>query len=346
MKSYKQLFSKALEANPGRLHFAAHSHHLWPDCTEAAHNQAWLDASRLHDEKWQHVFGEILPATQKHIARLLQLPNPETICFAPNTHEFVVRLHSALDMDNPPRILTTDGEFHSFHRQHKRWQEAKQVVVDLIEVEPFADFDKRFIDAATLGRHDMVYLSHVFFNSGYAFQALDELAQALEGRDTLLVIDGYHAFMALPVSLKAIADQVFYLAGGYKYAMSGEGVCFLHCPPGVAPRPVNTGWFAGFDGLEGAIDSVGYADNGMRFAGATFDVSGLYRFNAVQDMLVNDPSLERGHFLTFRTKRAEEIHGSLREKDVMVDFRSDRLRFGFGLYQDPADVEELLKRLA
>ena len=31
MKSYKAHFSRFLEAAPDRLHFAAHSHHLWPD---------------------------------------------------------------------------------------------------------------------------------------------------------------------------------------------------------------------------------------------------------------------------------------------------------------------------
>ena len=37
MKSYKHLFSRALAASPGRVHFAAHSHHLWPDASYEGH---------------------------------------------------------------------------------------------------------------------------------------------------------------------------------------------------------------------------------------------------------------------------------------------------------------------
>jgi hypothetical protein len=33
--SWKHLFSRALTAAPGWLHFAAHSHHLWPDASFA-----------------------------------------------------------------------------------------------------------------------------------------------------------------------------------------------------------------------------------------------------------------------------------------------------------------------
>ena len=53
--------------------------------------------------------------------------------------------------------------------------------------------------------------------------------------------------------------------------MAGEGACFMHCPPGFAPRPRNTGWYASFATLSGPQDKVGYSTDGMRFMGATFD---------------------------------------------------------------------------
>src|SRR6185295_14885913 len=102
---------------------------------------------------------------------------------------------------------------------------------------------------------------------------------------SVVVIDGYHGFMAVPTDLSAVAGRAFYLAGGYKYAMAGEGVCFLHCPQGYGPRPRDTGWYAGFSALEKGAGGVPYANDGIRFLGATFDASGLYRFNAVQDWL-------------------------------------------------------------
>ncbi|HRE14018.1 MAG TPA: hypothetical protein PLD37_07480, partial [Usitatibacteraceae bacterium] len=61
-------FSRFFAANPGWLHFAAHSHHPWPDATEAAQRQAWVDGATLADRKWTRVMGEVLPAAQRHVA--------------------------------------------------------------------------------------------------------------------------------------------------------------------------------------------------------------------------------------------------------------------------------------
>ena len=106
--------------------------------------------------------------------------------------------------------------------------------------------------------------------------------------ETFVVVDGYHAFMAMPVDIGTIAGRVFYMGGGYKYAMTGEGACFLHVPAGYGPRPVNTGWYAAFSALSsGANASVPYGTDGQRFIGSTFDQTALYRFVAVMDWAVD-----------------------------------------------------------
>ncbi len=103
------------------------------------------------------------------------------------------------------------------------------------------------------------------------------------------MIDGYHAFMALDRPFgEGAASSAFYLGGGYKYAMAGEGCAFLHAPPGFGPRPPITGWFAEFEDLSLPPGSVGYAKDARRFLGATFDPSALYRFNAVRRMLADN----------------------------------------------------------
>jgi selenocysteine lyase/cysteine desulfurase len=53
--------------------------------------------------------------------------------------------------------------------------------------------------------------------------------------------------------------------------------------------------------------------------------------------------MPRGNFLTFRTKEAGAIYQRLHEQNVIVDHRGDRLRIGFGIYQDSEDVERLAK---
>jgi hypothetical protein len=86
LKSYKNLFSRALAAAPSRIHFAAHSHHLWPDASYDGHMQEWQDSAALADRKWDKIFGEVIPRAQENIAHELKLPDPRTIGFAPNTH--------------------------------------------------------------------------------------------------------------------------------------------------------------------------------------------------------------------------------------------------------------------
>ena len=100
-----------------------------------------------------------------------------------------------------------------------------------------------------------------------------------------VVVDGYHGFRAVPTDLGPVADRIFYVAGGYKYAMAGEGAAFLHAPPGFGPRPRISGWYAEFGDLEGPPGGVGFARDATRFFGATFDVSGVYRFAAAAEML-------------------------------------------------------------
>jgi selenocysteine lyase/cysteine desulfurase len=176
----------------------------------------------------------------------------------------------------------------------------------------------------------------------------------------------------------AAAASAFFLGGGYKYAMAGEGCAFLHAPPAFGPRPPVTGWFAEFEDLSLPPGSVGYAKDGRRFLGATFDPSGLYRFNTVQRMLQEEELTtarisahaaglqtrlleqlagtafssaellnplgggEHARFLAFRSPDAQRWYGELKARNCVTDVRGEVLRLGFSIYQDPADVDRLV----
>ncbi|MBI1330222.1 MAG: aminotransferase class V-fold PLP-dependent enzyme [Alphaproteobacteria bacterium] len=380
---YARHFSRSIGRPGAPFHCAAHSHHAWPDVTLDAQVAAWDLAAEKLDHKWDHVFGTVMPEAQSHLARLLSLPDPNTITFGPNTHSFVVRLLSSFPAGRPVRILTTSSEFMSFSRQTTRMEEDGLVKLSRIHVEPFESFEERFAEAARKGGHDLVFFSHAFYDSGFRVNTLKEIVASVSNPATLVVIDGYHGFMAVPTDLSTIADRAFYLAGGYKFGMSGEGVCFLHCPPGHASRPRDTGWYAGFTALGDGANGVPYPTDGARFLGATFDVSGLYRFNAVQNWLAREgltvagmleygrgieraflaelarvrgivtPSQlmvpweeRRSRFLAFRTEKAGEITASLAARDIIVDYRADRLRFGFSIYHDEDDARRMARALA
>jgi selenocysteine lyase/cysteine desulfurase len=279
-------FARFRAAAPDRINLAAHSHHDWPDVTLAAQEACWQDAALLAGDKWGKVFGEVIPAVQRGIATRLGLPDPATIAVAPNTHELLRRILSCLPAGRPARILTTDAEFHTARRQMARLEEDGLVTVTRVPAEPFETFSTRFGEAAAKGGHDLVFVSQVFFTSGATSGDLAVLVAAVPSADTLVVVDGYHGFMARPTDLSAVAERIFYMAGGYKYAMAGENCCFLHCPPGYGERPRDTGWFADFGALAApAGKSIGYPADGGRFLGATFDPTGLYRMAAVFEWL-------------------------------------------------------------
>ncbi len=380
--NFKFLFKRSLGADPERLHFAAHSHHLWPDASFEGHMEAWNDAARLADRKWDKVMDEVWPAAQAEVAAELGSGEPEAIVFAPNTHELLVRLFSAVSVTNPVRVLTSAGEFHSARRQFARWEEAGAAAVEQVPIEPFDQFSDRFLERASSGEHDLIFVSQVFFGNGRLFDRVEELAEQGRANGPWVVIDGYHAFMAIERPFgKGAASSAFCLGGGYKYAMSGEGCAFMHAPPGFLLRPPITGWFAEFEDLSLPPGSIGYASDARRFLGATFDPSALYRFNAVRRTLaehdlttaaisahchrlqeqllanIEDTALSgaellnpigsqpHARFLAFRSVDAPRWYSQLKARNCITDVRGEVLRIGFGLYQDEGDVEHLVQLL-
>lgn len=379
--SYKKYYQRFIQAHPQTQHYACHSHHYWPDVTRDAMLQYWDDTARLVDDKWDMMFGQKVPKVQRLIADILQVRQAEQLVFAPNTHELLFRLLSCFDWSAGLRVLTTDGEFHSFTRQINRLAEDNRVQVVKVPTEPFATFQQRFVAAAAELQPDLVFFSQVFFNSGFVVTELDNLVSQLEQCCTsTIAVDGYHGFMALPTDLSALEGRIFYLAGSYKYAQGGEGCCFMLVPAQNKFRPLYTGWFAEFGALAGVkSQQVGYATDGYQFAGATMDLTALYRLQAVlelfaadgvtvaaihqhvqqlqqvflakldqlqhvwlnrQQLLVNDLACH-GHFLTFRgpdAKAVAEMSALLKRHQIETDYRGDRLRFGFAMYHDEADI--------
>lgn len=345
---YKQYYQHFLQARPELLHCAPHSHYYWPDVTRAAHLAYWDDSARFADEKWGYLFSEKIPRLQQYIANELNLTQPEQIVFAPNTHEFVYRILSVFPAGKALKILTTDGEFHSFNRQSRRLEERGNVNITRVPCEPFDTFAERWHEAVSASDWDLIFISQVFYNSGIVAPVPNAWLDAVANPETVIVVDGYHGFCALPTDWSNYAHRVFYLAGGYKYAQGGEGMCFAVVPTNCQLRPEYTGWFADFAGLAKAqIGPVSYANDGMRFAGATMDFSAAYRMLAVFDLWHqeglntaarneyighlqtgflehiaslnhpllhegnrlhdNGPNAQHGHFFTYRLDSAEQV---------------------------------------
>ncbi len=371
----------------GEVLMTGHSHQAWPDVSRAAHLEAWDDAARLADKKWDRVFGEILPAFRARLASRIGSATPDAIAVAPNTHELLYRVLSAYP--RATTVVTTDGEFHSLRRQLDRLQEdgTRVIHVKVPGEVPFAD---RFIAALERAQHEHAggadgprvigALSLVMFGTAELIPELPRILEAARERGIPVLVDAYHAAHAVELQVAAWPGEVFVVGGGYKYAEHGEGACWLHVPASAERlRPVYTGWFADFGGLEHSSHTVGYGGRGSRFLGSTFDPTAYYRALRVMEWLdaegLTVPVLRahslaqtqhlidraarvealavatpreptrRGGFVAFDHPRAIELAQRLGAQGVRADARGHHLRFGPAPYTTMAELDRALDAL-
>jgi kynureninase len=367
-----------------RLLLTGHSHQAWPDVGFEAQQRAWLDAADLVDDKWDRAFA-MADRVRAGFARLLEDDN-RNIALAGNTHELVVRFLSALPLTRRPRLVTTDGEFHTIRRQLDRLGEEG---IEIVRV-PSRPPDQVAVRLAKMvtDRTAAVLVSAVLFENAQIVPNLGIVLDACQRLGAVLLVDAYHALNVVPFSLVAERLQDAYVVGGgYKYCQLGEGNGFLRLPPDCTLRPVVTGWFSEFAELSGPATGgpVRYGAGAARFAGATYDPTSHYRAAAVFDffetrrltpMLLRevsqhqigllaeafdrldlDPavidrdrrsvSLEAtGGFLALHAPRAADISRALRQRNVWTDYRGGVLRFGPAPYLSDAQLRTAMDALA
>ena len=276
-----------------RVLLTGHSHQAWPDVAFEAQQQAWLDAAERVDDKWGRAF-EVAEEVRAGYRRLLDDPDGH-IALGQNTHELLIRFLSALPLRERPRLVTTDGEFHTIRRQLDRLEEegieVVRVGVDFVrganKVRGDGQGEAGGSQSARAGGDTMaerlirelddrtaaVLVSSVLFRDARIVEGLDEVAAACARVGAELLVDSYHSLNAVPFSVVGMGlEGAFVVGGGYKYCQLGEGNCFLRIPRDCRLRPVVTGWFAEFGTLaEAGGGGEGGAGRDGGHAGAAGD---------------------------------------------------------------------------
>jgi kynureninase len=365
-----------------RLLLTGHSHQAWPDVARDGQVEAYDDAAEAVDDKWDRAMAKA-EEVRAGFCRLLDDPAGE-VALAASTHELVVRLLSALDLQGRCRLVTTDGEFHSLRRQLARLGEVG-VDVARVPVEPVGTLAER-LAAAVDDRTVMVLVSAVLFETARIVPGLGALAATCRRRDVELLVDAYHALGAVPLPIHELGlGSAWVVGGGYKYLQLGEGNCFLRLPEhGTQLRPVVTGWFAEFEARADAPpDRVTYGHGAQRFAGATYDPTSHYRaarvfrffaehgltpaflrrsyqhqlevlaraFDALdvpEGLVTRDrgaPLDAFGGFLALRSPRADRLQQALAARGVTSDSRGDVLRLGPAPYLSDAQLVAAVEAL-
>lgn len=365
-----------------RLLLTGHSHQAWPDVAVLGLLAAFDDAARDVDAKWAAAF-EVADRVRAGFRTLLDEPAAE-LALGGNTHELVLRFLSAVDLRARPRLVTSDGEFHTLRRQLARLGEAG---VELVKVpaEP-ADTLAERLSSAVDDRTAAVLVSAVLFETSRIVPGLGELAAACATRGVELLVDAYHALGVVPMSVPGQGlDAAWVVGGGYKYLQLGEGNCFLRVPPHADRlRPVITGWYAEFAELaEHSGEGVGYGTGALRYAGSTYDPTSHYRaarvfdfaaamelgmpllrdvsqrqtalladaFDALElpdDLVTRDRTAPRsafGGFLALRSPYAEVLCAGLAKRGVLTDSRGEHLRFGPAPYLSDQQLRDAMAAL-
>jgi len=361
-----------------RVLLSGHSHQAWPDVARDGLVAAFDDAAEAVDDKWERAFAQA-----EGVRRALRVWLGDAgaeISLAESTHELLIRLLSGLDLAGArPRLVASDGEFHSLRRQLDRLAEAGVEVVR-VPTGPVDTLAERMADTVD-DRTAAALLSTVLFGSARIVPHLAALAGACRRHGAEVVLDAYHSLgvMPLPVRELGVADA-WVVGGGYKYLQYGEGNAYLRLPDHAdRVRPVVTGWFAEFGDLTvgDRPDRVAYAAGAQRFAGATYDPSSNYRaarvarffadhgltpavlrasyrhqravltaaFDALDlpdDVVTRDretPPDGFGGFLALRSPWAGRLRELLHARGVMTDSRGDVLRLGPAPYLSDAQLE-------
>jgi kynureninase len=366
-----------------RLLLTGHSHQAWPDVGFAAQQQAWLDAAELVDDKWDRAFA-MADRVRAGFARVLEDPGGD-IALGANTHELVVRFLSALPLAKRPRLVTTDGEFHTVRRQLDRLSE-EGIEVVRVPARPVNLLAERLARMVT-DRTAAVLVSAVLYENAHIVPHLDVALQACRRFGAELLVDAYHALNVVPFSLVTERlEGAYVVGGGYKYCQLGEGNAFLRVPPDCGLRPVITGWYSEFALLSSPpiTGPVPYGPGPARFAGATYDPTSHYRAAAVFDFFEQQgltPRLLRevsqhqvgllaqefdrldldrtvitrdrrsvpleatGGFLALYAPRARAISEALRRRGVWTDYRGDTLRLGPAPYLSDDQLRDAVAQL-
>ncbi|WP_394363156.1 kynureninase [Amycolatopsis sp. SB7-3] len=366
-----------------RILLTGHSHQAWPDVAREGLLEAFADAAEEVDTKWERAFAK---ADEMRAGFRALLGDPHgAIALGASTHDLVIRFLSAMDLPRRPRLVTTDGEFHTLRRQLGRLAE-EGVEVVRVPAAPVATLAER-VAAEVTEDTAAVLVSAVLFETSRLVPGLAHLADVCLSKSVNLVVDAYHALGVVPFSLHDLGlTNAWVLGGGYKYLQLGEGNCFLRMPAHAQElRPVVTGWYAEFGALadERRPGRIAYAAGSDRFAGATYDPTSHYRGARVfrffaehgltpeflrevsrhqvgflaegfdklglpEDVITRDREtpLDRvGGFLSLKCADAGALQAALAEHGVRTDSRGAYLRFGPAPYLSDRQLDSALRVL-
>lgn len=341
-----------------------------------AHDRFLDEWEALGASAWYERWIGALDALREKIAKVLGA-RTEEIALAPSVSVALSVIAGAIDYRVRPRVVLSEMDFPTLAYQWAVKPGVERLLVptsDGVRVPP-DDFEGVVND-----RTAVVATSHVYYTSG-AIQDIAAVARIAHRHGALAIVDAYQATGQVPTDVHAAGVDVV-VTGGLKWLLGGTGIAFLYVREDLIPelKPTIAGWFGNARMFDFDPKVFEFHDTARRFELGTTANAAVYAANAgleivleigVQRLrdrtteLVTDladrlgdigytlktPSSpeERAGIVAVHLSDAAKAVGVLAGRDIVVDFRHDRLRvspYFYNTFEDNQRFVDALKSVA
>jgi selenocysteine lyase/cysteine desulfurase len=301
---------------------------------------------------------------------------PERITFVKNTTSGLGLVAAGLDWSAGDNIIGVEREFPA---NIYPWLGLKSRGVDL-RLYPTHGGRVNIKELLELcaARTRLVAISAVQFWSGYRAD-LVELAERLNGREVLLVVDAIQGVGALEFDLSKISVD-FLSAGAQKWLLGPIGIGFAYVSPRMQERmrPVTIGTDSVVRDGEYFDYDLTFKPDARRYEEAAPNYPGILGLGAAVNLLLRAGKQQvestilrlsdrlrvelplRGYTLVFSPEAKErsgivsfrhprmvpaEVHQRLRDAGIVISLRADFLRASPHFYNSDEDISRLLDAL-
>ncbi|WP_224368852.1 aminotransferase class V-fold PLP-dependent enzyme [Hyalangium versicolor] len=332
----------------------------------------WMDDVVHHGVRHERQWEARVEHTRKLAARLIGA-EPEEIAFVRNTSHGLGLVAEGLDWRPGDEVaVATSLEYPS---NVYPWLHLKDRGVEVREIaESEGGVTPEAVAAALTPRTRLVAVSSVQYASGYRTD-LDALGAVCERAGVLLCVDGIQSVGCVPVDVKRSGIH-FLSADSHKWMLGIAGIGILYVRKAVLPRlrPVLVGWRSTTDAWNFHRAHFELRSDALKLEEGSPSYTGIYALGAALELLLEvgpvvieariqellrilegalralgcdtGPAPEhRAGILTFLPPAGDprQLHGWLTERDVTLSLRRGRLRLSPHFYNQPEELERLVR---
>ncbi len=218
-------------------------------------------------------------------ARLVNAPDPDDVCFVPNTTAGVVAVAEGFPWRAGDNVVTAADEYPT---NQYPWM---NLAARGVEVRAVASRGPRVtvddLRAAMDGRTRVLAVSAVEFATGYR-NDLDALGELCRARDVFFFVDAIQALGVLPVDVQRTPIDAL-SADGHKWLLGPEGAGIAYVRREWVERlhPVGVGWNSVVNPYEFSEIDFRLKPHAGRWEGGSYNVPGITALGASLGLLLD-----------------------------------------------------------